>query len=110
EGRSGLAAAGTAMPGSFSGAATELRRATHKTVQGVTDDIARFHFNKAVARIHEFVNRLQGEKPADEGHRWALREAFETLARLRQPMVPHVAEEIWESLGHATMLSAGVAW
>jgi len=113
EGAAALPPADSAMPNQFSDAATELRRATHKTVQGVSDDIARFHFNKAVARIHEFVNRLQDEKlgaDADAGRRWALREAFETLAILIQPMVPHLAEELWLSIGQTTPLAAGIAW
>jgi leucyl-tRNA synthetase len=113
-----LPPAGTAMPADFSAAANELRRATHKTIKGVSDDIARFHFNKAVARIHELVNRLQSEPmggmagamAGDAGRRWALREALETLARLIQPMVPHLAEELWSRLGHASMLAADVAW
>ncbi len=113
EGAASLPPAGSAMPNDFSDAALALRRATHKTVQGVSDDIARFHFNKAVARIHEFVNRLQEEKlgaGADADRRWALREAFETLAILIQPMVPHLAEELWLSIGQQTPLAAGVAW
>jgi leucyl-tRNA synthetase len=103
----------SAMPNNFSDEALELRRATHKTVQGVSDDIARFHFNKAVARIHEFVNRLQDEKlgaDASADRLWALREAFETLAILIQPMVPHLAEELWLAIGRTTPLAAGIAW
>jgi leucyl-tRNA synthetase len=110
EGAALLPPPGRPVPGTFTDAANDLRRATHKTVQGVTDDIARFHFNKAVARIHELTNRLQGEKPADDGHKWALREAFEALAMLIQPMVPHLAEEVWQALGHATLLAGEVAW
>jgi leucyl-tRNA synthetase len=102
--------ADASMPTDLSPPATDLRRATHKTIRGVSDDIGRFHFNKAVARIHELVNRLQTEKPGDDGHRWALREALEALARLIQPMVPHLAEELWSRLGHASMLAAEVAW
>jgi leucyl-tRNA synthetase len=86
------------------GAETEaLRRATHKTIRGVTDEIEDFAFNKAVARIHELANTLQkaGNEP-DTG--FGRREAFETLARLMAPMTPHFAEEMWHTLGHDTPL------
>ncbi|MDZ4736319.1 MAG: leucine--tRNA ligase [Rhodospirillaceae bacterium] len=105
-----LPAVGTAMPADLSPAATELRRATHKTIKGVSEDIARFHFNKAVARIHELVNRLQAENSSDAGIHHARREALESLALLVQPMVPHLAEELWTRLGHKTLLAADVAW
>ena len=84
--------------------ATALRKATHKTIRGVTGDIEGFAFNKAVARIHAFVNAVQKATGAGGDLDFARREAFETLARLMAPMVPHFAEELWERLGHGTWL------
>ena len=46
------------MPASIDARCEPLRRATHKTIAGVTDDIEKFHFNKAVARLYEFVNAI----------------------------------------------------
>ena len=65
-----LPPAGTAKPESFSDAATELRRAAHKTIAGVSADIEAFHFNKAVARLYELANTIdrpeaEGRRPAD---------------------------------------------
>jgi len=84
-----------------------LRRATHKTVAGVTADIEAFHFNKAVARLYEFANAVQdaalgktGASPA------ATREALETIVQLVAPMMPHLAEELWSLLGRQTLLVA----
>jgi len=85
-------------------AATALRKSVHKTIAGVTEDIEGFTFNKAVARIHECVNALARAEGAGADLAFARREAFETLARLMAPMVPHFAEELWSRLGHATML------
>jgi leucyl-tRNA synthetase len=103
-----LAPAG-APPNSFGEPAQALRRSTHKTIAGVTDDIERFHFNKAVARLYEFVNALTdfvaAPVPADSGAGWALREAFETLTRLIGPMMPHLAEELWQLLGHKALVA-----
>ena len=99
-----LPAAGTAQPSEFPAPALEIRRAAHKTVQAVTEDIDQFRFNRAVARLYELSNTLGGFKPADDAGAWALREALEILARLVAPMMPHLAEEMWRTLGHDDML------
>ncbi len=83
-------------------AGASLRRATHKTIAAVTEDIEQFHFNKGVARIYEFANALNEHKAADGA---AKREAFETLVKLVGPMMPHLAEEMWAALGHETLLA-----
>ncbi len=69
----------------------------HRTIAGVTGDLDKFHFNKAVARIRELTNAL--EKPAGVGA-LAYRQALEAAVLLVQPMMPHLAEEMWEVLGH----------
>ena len=100
----GLASVGTARPGSLSDAAVEVERLTHKTVDGVTLDLDRFHFNRAIARIREFSNALFGLKGDGDDMRWVRRFGFETLTRLMAPMTPHLSEELWSTLGHGTML------
>ncbi|MGF1553104.1 MAG: leucine--tRNA ligase [Paracoccaceae bacterium] len=84
-------------------AGTTLRRATHKAIAGVTADIEGFAFNKAVARLYELANAI-GRAPAEPGTAFARREALEALARLMNPMAPHVTEAIWVRLGHGTPL------
>ena len=88
--------------------ADELRRATHRAIAIVTDDIEQFRFNRAVARLYEFVNTIQtfaaAHPAAGPGEAFALREALEILTRLVNPMMPHLAEEAWATLGHARML------
>jgi len=101
----GLPAVGTPRPASFTDTAIELRRAAHKTVAGLSADIEAFHFNKAVARLYELTNAIGGDTPKDASHRWALREALEIFVRLIGPMTPHLAEELWQALGHKTMLA-----
>ena len=85
-------------------AATALRKVTHKTIAGVTADIEGFAFNKAVARLYEFVNAISRAEGQGADLAFARREAFETLARLMAPMTPHFAEEAWSRLGHGTLL------
>jgi leucyl-tRNA synthetase len=100
-----LPPAGTAKPAAFPDAATELRRAAHKTVAGLSADIEAFHFNKAVARLYELANTIGSVGARDEATRWALREALEIFVRLIGPMTPHLAEELWRALGHETLLT-----
>ncbi len=104
--RAELPAPGTAAPASFGEVAEKLRRATHKCIAGVTDDIERFHFNRAVARLYEFANAvLDADSDNGPDSRWARREALEAMARLIGPMMPHLAEEMWTMLGHQTLLA-----
>jgi leucyl-tRNA synthetase len=105
EAMAGVPAVGSAMPASLSDAATELRRAAHKTVAGLSADIEAFHFNKAVARLYELANTIAGFEAKDAGDKWALREALEIFVRLIGPMTPHLAEELWQGLGHTTLLA-----
>jgi leucyl-tRNA synthetase len=104
-----LPAPGTAAPGSFSAAATGLRQVAHRTAAAVTEDLEKFRFNKAVARMYEFVNALSDTKAVSADEQWALREALETLVLLMNPMVPHLAEECWQVLGHKALV-VHTAW
>jgi leucyl-tRNA synthetase len=104
EPRGPIAAKAASMPAEWPDAAVALRRELHKTVAALTQDLEHFHFNKAVARIHEFANLLESAKGDDAATAWARREALEGLAKLIGPMVPHLAEEIWQALGHDGLL------
>jgi leucyl-tRNA synthetase len=90
------------LPGSgdvLEGAEQELHRKTHRTIKKVTEDIDRFHFNTAVSAIMELVNAIY-QFDAKTGRGGAvLREAIETAITLLSPFVPHIAEELWRTLG-----------
>ena len=92
-----------APPSAGSGAALALRQKTHQTIRRVTDDLGpRMHLNTPVAAIMELLNLatpLAVGPSSGEGESWALREAFETIARILGPFAPHMAEELWEALG-----------
>ncbi|MGQ5700703.1 leucine--tRNA ligase [Sandaracinobacteroides sp. A072] len=81
-----------------------LDRLLHKAIDGITQDIDRLQFNKAVARAYELANAIEKAKPGA-----SRTEAGETLLRLVAPMVPHVAEEAWAMLGK-TGLIADAPW
>ncbi|RKQ68615.1 leucine--tRNA ligase [Oceanibaculum indicum] len=109
DGLEALAPAGTARPATVEGKAAAAEKAMHKTIAGVSDDLDKFHFNKAVARIREFSNQLENLDGQDEGCRWMKRRGLEVLVQLIGPMTPHLAEELWGLLGHTTLL-AETAW
>ncbi|OUR80457.1 leucine--tRNA ligase [Alphaproteobacteria bacterium 46_93_T64] len=97
---------GAPLPSEFSDNVTALRKEAHKTLLHVTDSIEKLHFNNAIARIYEFMKALGDFKASDEaGGSWALREAMEIMTVIVGPMMPHLTEELWEILGHTTILA-----
>jgi leucyl-tRNA synthetase len=75
---------------------TPLARKAHTTVAKVSDDIGRrFQFHTPIAAVMELTNDLVRE-PEDPAARFAA----ETAVSLIQPYAPHLAEELWERLGH----------
>jgi leucyl-tRNA synthetase len=89
----------------FGEAARALRRKTHQTIARVTDDFEKLDLNTNVAALMELSNAI-GEFNVDPAAAsaadvFAVREAIESLVVMLAPFSPHVAEEMWESLGHA---------
>ena len=79
-----------------SGKAGELTRKAHSTIAKVSDDIGRrFQFHTPISAVMELVNELADDVAAPD----ALF-AAETTVSLIQPYAPHVAEELWETLGN----------
>jgi leucyl-tRNA synthetase len=103
---------GASAPAEFGAAALDIRKATHRAIAAVGDNIERLRFNTAIARIREFANELTSAldkieaTPVGDDLAFAFREAAETLALLIAPMTPHVAEECWRDLGHAEPIVA----
>jgi leucyl-tRNA synthetase len=88
-----------------------LLRKAHQTLQRVTSDFeTRWHFNSAIALIMELTNEIYGCEPLDDGIRAEVqKEVLELLTLMLAPMTPHIAEEMWEMLGHSNGLSTS-AW
>ena len=103
-----------AHPDAFGERALVVRKAAHRALANVSDDIAKLRFNRCVAHIYEFANTLSdaigsAETAPSPDFAWALREAGDILVCLFHPMMPHLAEECWAALGHKTLISAE-AW
>ncbi len=95
----------TAEPEKFSDKALSLRKTSHLTAHEMANDIESFHMNKAVARIREFSNKIASFKAETNDEKWALREALEYFVICINPLIPHIAEELWSKLGHDKMLT-----
>jgi leucyl-tRNA synthetase len=97
-------------PALFGERAMDLRRHVHRAIDAVTQDIEKLRFNLAVAQLYELSNVLgASEGNGDPDFGWALREASEALVRMIAPMMPHLAEECWKTLGHERLV-AETAW
>ncbi len=99
-------------PATFGAPAMVLRRATHRAIEAVTTALEGFAYNVAVARLHELASAIaDAERSAGDGLVWARREAVLTLARLMEPLVPHLAQTIHALLhGDQAGLLYGQPW
>ncbi len=100
-----LPPAGSAIPADLTPPLMALRRQIHKTIATVTDDLDKFRFNRAVARIRELTNALEEIGAAEKGAGAVLREGLEAATLMIGPMMPHLAEEMWQTLGHAGLVA-----
>jgi leucyl-tRNA synthetase len=73
---------------------TEVMRKLHQTIKKVGEDISRLSYNTAIAAMMEYMNVLR------RGERTPRREEVEPVVQLVSPFAPHLAEELWERLGH----------
>jgi leucyl-tRNA synthetase len=86
--------------------AEALRRAAHKTLNSVSQNIEGLRYNVAVAQLYELTHTLSGAlDKTGEGLDWAVREAAELFVLMIGPMLPHLAEDCWERLGYNTLLA-----
>jgi leucyl-tRNA synthetase len=85
-------------------AATALRQ-IHRTVAAVSDDLEKFRFNSAVARIRELTNAVADLDRTVAGGNAVYHFGISTIAQLINPLTPHISEEIWQTLGNASILT-----
>ena len=81
---------------------SSLEKKIHQTIKEITEDIEAFKFNTAIAGIMELVNEIYQDLTCD------IAEAAKTTVILISPFAPHLAEEMWQKLGHKeSILKAG---
>ncbi len=100
-------AAGNFHPADLSEKERQLLRKAHQTLRRVTNDFERrWHFNTSVAALMELTNEIQAQEPLDQNVAPpVLKSVFELLLQMLGPMAPHIAEELWEKLGHTQLLA-----
>ena len=76
----------------------EQNSTLHKTIKAVTNDLETMNFNTAIARLMEFVNFFTKESTRPKS-------AMEQFVLLLSPLAPHLAEELWQQLGHEETLA-----
>jgi leucyl-tRNA synthetase len=76
----------------------------HATIAKVTEDIGALRYNTAIAAMMEYLNVLR------EGNRKVNRAEVEPLVVLVAPFAPHIAEELWERLGHTGSILDAAPW
>lgn len=80
-----------------------FRRTWHKTIKKVTEDYEALRFNTAISQLMIFVN----EAYKADSLPW---EAMENFVQMLSPIAPHIAEELWEKLGHTDTSITYVPW
>jgi len=99
------ALAGVAPRAGTEGEALAVSRVAHKTAKLVAEDIEKIAFNKGIARLYELANAMQpllndiAAGKADDAAKAAGRQALEFLIIMVAPMMPHLADECWATLG-----------
>ncbi|MFN9720127.1 MAG: leucine--tRNA ligase [Planctomycetota bacterium] len=76
----------------------EQLRVLHKTIKAVTDDIDRLSFNTAISRMMEFSNFMSSQEARPKA-------VLSQFVQLLSPFAPHIAEELWNVLGHSQTLA-----
>ncbi|MDH5589634.1 MAG: leucine--tRNA ligase [Gemmatimonadota bacterium] len=82
----------------------EVERKLHRTIKQVTDQLSTLQYNTAVAALMEYLNAVRA------GGRTARRGEVLPLVPLVAPFAPHIAEELWEVLGHKESIFDGRSW
>lgn len=89
-----------AQPGEISNR-EELLHVTHRTILKVTEDIEHQKYNTAIAAMMQCTNdlyKLSAEHKFNDRQNWQF--ALESLVMMVAPFAPHIAEELWRTLGH----------
>lgn len=75
-----------------------IEKELHKTIKSVSEDIESLQFNTAIAKMMEFVNSANKTEKIDM-------HIGEKFILILSPFAPHIAEEIWQRLGHTKTLA-----
>ena len=94
----------TALSATDAPADPALEGKLHRTIGQLTQQLGELQYNTAVAALMEYLNVLRA------GGRKAARAEVEPLVVMIAPFCPHIAEELWERLGHEGSVFDGARW
>lgn len=83
-----------------------ITKLTHKTIAAVKDEYEKIGFNRAIAKIREFSNALEKFEVKSKSDEKVMNFALKNLVILFSPIMPHLAEELWQKLGNRTLVSS----
>jgi leucyl-tRNA synthetase len=89
------------VTGEETGETRAVERLRHKTIKRVTEDIAAFRFNTALAALMECNNAMLKLQNTPVARSAAYQRTLETMMQLLAPMAPHITEELWHQTGHS---------
>ena len=96
----GYSWAGEVSPAVRQKAERELSRITHQTIRKVTEDMEKLRFNTMIAALMEFTNYLAKVRETGAVASSVWEGSVDTLLLLLAPTAPHLAEELWQQIGH----------
>jgi len=85
--------------------AREILKLTHKTIAMVEQEYKNMAFNVVIAKIREFSNALEKLSIRDQESGRVMFFALKNLSILIAPIMPHLAEELWQKLGFSTLIA-----
>jgi leucyl-tRNA synthetase len=80
----------------------QLLRATHKMIKKVTEDVEGNRYNTAIAALMECTNTFYKLKTESFGKNDVWQQALENMVACVAPFAPHMADELWQQLGHSS--------
>ena len=87
----------------------KLMGLTYECLEGITNSIEKFQMNVAIAKVYELVNAISKFKIEEEADQICLKETIKIMVKVIEPMVPHLAEECWESFNSQKRLDE-ISW
>ncbi|MBW3533994.1 MAG: leucine--tRNA ligase [Gemmatimonadetes bacterium] len=82
----------------------DVERKLHQTIQQVTEQLGALQYNTSIAALMEYLNAVRA------GGRQAVRAEVEPLVVMSAPFAPHLAEELWERMGHRESIFDAAPW
>jgi len=81
-----------------------VERKLHQTIRQLSEQLPRLQYNTAIAALMEYLNAVRA------GGRQPSRSEVSALVVMVAPFAPHIAEELWERLGHEESIFEGANW